>query len=101
MKYQDIVFTPYSDIGVNERDSINKHQEHINSNNYNGAASVANKTGKGFTASFFNAIRDRIRSFETFLLNKFVAEPGEYYSYNDPNEEEMPEGTELFIQILS
>lgn len=100
MVYQDIIFTPYSDTGVDEKTAINEHTELIKKNNLNGAASIAVKTGKGFTASFFNGFRERIRALEVFLLNEFVAEPGEYYSYNEPNEEEMPEGTEFFIQIL-
>lgn len=100
MNYNDINFTPYSDSGVDEKSAIDTHTELIKNNNLNDAASVATKTGKGFTASFFNGFRGRIRALEVFLLNSFIAEPGEYYSYNDPNEEEMPEGAELFIQIL-
>lgn len=100
MKYEDILFEPLSDIGVNEKEELETHNKKINNGNYNDAASVTEITGKGFTASLFNSIRNKIRVIELMILNEFVADEGEYFSYNAPNEEEMPKGTEVFIQLF-
>lgn len=100
MEYQDIVFTPYSDTGANDISIINEHKNLISQNKFNDAVTAAKQLGNGFTASFFNGLRARLRAIEVFILNEFIAENGEYYSYNEPNEEEMPEDAKIFIHLL-
>lgn len=100
MEYTDITFEPLSDTGANELDLINEHNRLLNNNYYSEASTIASSTKKGFTASLFNYIQERLRALEVFILNEYVAEPGEYYSYNEPNIDEMPEDAVFFIQII-
>lgn len=100
MEYTDIIFEPLSDTGVNELDLINEHNELLKNNKMSEASNLISGTDKGFKASLFDYIQERLRALEVFILNSFVAEDGEYYSYNEPNTEEMPEGAVFFIQII-
>jgi hypothetical protein len=99
MEYKDIVFEPLNDVGANELDIVNEHEQLLNNNDFDDAATLLSSTKTGFKASLFNYIQERLRALEVFILNEFVAEQGEYYSYNEPNIEEMPEDAVFFIQI--
>ena len=101
MEYKDIIFEPLSDTGANELDLINKHNELLKDNQYSEASALASSTGKGVKASLFNLIQNRLRALKVFFLNEFVADKGEYYSYNEPNVEEMPDDAVFFIQIVN
>lgn len=101
MNYQDIIFEPLSDIGAEATDLINEHENLINNNQFSDASTLLESTTKGFKASLFNLIQERLRALEVYLLNTFVADETEYYSYNEPNVDEMPEGAKFFIQIIS
>lgn len=100
MEYSDIIFTPLSDTGANELDLINEHDNLINNNQFGDASTLLSSTDKGIKASLFNYMQERLRALQVFILNEFVAEEGEYYSFNEPNIEEMPEGAVFFIQII-
>ncbi len=100
MEYTDISFEPLSDIGVDELDLVAQHNSLLKNNKYSDASALLSRTIKGFKASLFNLIQERLRKFELFILNSFVAEEGEYYSYNEPNVEEMPDGAIFFIQLI-
>lgn len=100
MEYKDIVFEPLSDTGANELDLINEHDNLINNNQFSDASTLLSSTDKGIKASLFTFIQERLRALELYILNEYIAEEGEYYSYNSPNVEEMPEGAVFFIQIL-
>ena len=100
MEYKDITFEPLSDTGANDIDSINEHNELLNNDSFSYAASLTASVGKGFTASLFNLIQEKLRALEVYILNEFVADEGEYYSYNEPNIDEMPDDAIFFIQIL-
>lgn len=100
MEYSNIVFTPLSDTGANELDLINEHDNLINKNQFSDASALSATMDKGIKASLFTYIQERLRALEVYILNEFVADEGEYYSYNEPNIEEMPENAVFFIQIL-
>ena len=84
------VFTPYSDVEIYDMDLVKSHDNLIQERNYEEAVSLADKklSGKGFRASFFNAIENKIKEFQVYLLNK-TATPDEYYSITKPTDEEM------------
>lgn len=82
MELKDIIFEPHSDMSADDA-------ELLNSNYYE----------KGFRASLFNSIQNKIRKLEEFLLNEFAAEKDEYYSYEEPDAKQM-DGKSFWIQIL-
>lgn len=56
----------------------------------------ADGTPKGFGASICNAMQNKIREIQIYLLNK-TASPDEYYALQEPTEEEM-QGKLFWIQ---
>lgn len=83
-------FTPYSDVEISDKESIKSHSNYVDNGYYEEAIVLADSklSGKGFRASFFNAIENKIKEFQVYLLNKTAA-PDEYYSLTEPTEEEM------------
>ena len=83
-------FTPYSDVEISDKESIETHNNYVDNGYYEEAITLADSalSGKGFRASFFNAIENKIKEFQIYLLNK-TALPDEYYSLTEPTEEEM------------
>ena len=83
-------FTPYSDVEISDKESIESHNNYVQDGYYEEAITLADSelSGKGFRASFFNAIENKIKEFQIYLLNK-TALPDEYYSLTEPTEEEM------------
>ena len=83
-------FTPYSDVEISDKESIESHNNYVDNVYYEEAITLADSelSGKGFRASFFNAIENKIKEFQVYLLNKTAA-PDEYYSLTEPTEEEM------------
>ena len=83
-------FTPYSDVEISDKESIESHNNYVNNGYYEEATALADSelSGKGFRASFFNAIENKIKEFQVYLLNKTAA-PDEYYSLTEPSDEEM------------
>ena len=93
-------FVPHSDISLSDMDDVNKHNNLIKQNNYSAATTLAHECAatisqKGVQASFFNAIEQKIRELQIYLLNK-TASPDEYYSLTEPSAEFMKENGYLF-----
>ena len=100
MELKDIVFSPHNDMGAEDTDIVTQHKNLIDSGNYSDATTLLNDNDyqKGFRASLFNSIQNKIRSVQEYLLNEFVADDDEYYSYTEPTDEQM-EGKTWWIQI--
>lgn len=85
-------FKLHSDIAIADLPAISVHKDLINKYEYTDATNSINNTeslnGKGFRSSFFNAIENKIRDLQIYLLNK-NASPDEYYSLTEPTDEEM------------
>lgn len=83
-------FTPYSDVEISDEELIESHNNYVDNGYYEEAITLADSalSGKGFRASFFNAIENKIKEFQVYLLNK-TATPDEYYSLTEPTDEEM------------
>ena len=99
MDYNDIIFDPLSDTGVNELELINEHNELLKNNKFSDASNLMSMTEKGFNAVLFNDMHNRLRKLGT-STKEYVAEKSEYYSNNEPNTDEMPEDAVFFIQII-
>ena len=99
MELRDIVFEPHRDMSADDIDLVLQHDSLISQKSYDNATALLNnnKYEKGFRASLFNSFQNKLRKFEEFLLNEFVAENGEYYKFTEPSEEEM-EGKQWWIQ---
>ena len=89
MDIQDFTFVPLSDVGAGDIDIINEHKKLIKEEKYSEATEYLNNQNfdKGFRASLFNEIQNKIRKLQLYLLNEFVAAPDEYFSDKEPDEE--------------
>lgn len=92
MSELNIKFEPHSDISISNETTVQSHTNYINQNLYTEAKNVVDSdtdmNGKGFRASFFNLINQKIQELQIYLLNK-TAEPYEYYSLTQPTVEFM------------
>ena len=88
MELRDIVFEPHSDMSADDIDLVLQHDSLISQKSYDNATALLNnnKYEKGFRASLFNSFQNKLRKFEEFLLNEFVAENDEYYKFTEPSE---------------
>lgn len=93
MEIKDIVFEPHSDMSAYDIDLVKQHDELIKQKSYDDATALLNNNeyDKGFRASLLNAFQNKLRKFEEFLLNEFVADDDTYYSYDEPTIEFMEE----------
>lgn len=93
MELKDVVFSPHNDMSAEDIEIVNRHKNLINTGNYSDATTLldSNDYQKGFRASLFNSIQNKIRSVQEYLLNSFVANDEEYYSYTEPTIEFMEE----------
>ena len=98
MEQKDIVFEPHNDMSAEDMEIVKQHQNLINAGNYSDATTLLdnNDYQKGFRASLFNSIQNRLRSVQEYLLNQFVAEDDEYYSYEEPTAEFMEENNYIW-----
>ena len=98
MEQKDIVFEPHNDMGAEDIEIVNQHKNLINTGNYSDATTLLdnNDYQKGFRASFFNSIQNKIRSVQEYLLNEFVADDDEFYSYEEPTAEFMEENNYIW-----
>lgn len=99
MELKDIIFSPHNDMSAEAAEIVIQHKNLIETENYDDATTLLdnNNYQKGFRASLFNSIQNKIRTVQEYLLNKFIAEDDEYYSYTEPTEEQM-EGKTWWIQ---
>lgn len=95
MKMKDIIFAPHNDIEANDMNIVLEHENLIKEYNYSGATTLLDNSDykKGFRASLFNSIQNKIRELQLYLLNEFVAEDDEVYKLTEPTDEEMNEKT--------
>lgn len=97
-------FEPYSDIAISNEETISSHSDYIKQGKYEEAQTLVNNdesmNHKGIRASFFNAIENKIKELQIYLLNK-VAAPDEYYSIEEPTKEFMEQHGYIFwIKVL-
>ena len=102
MELTDIIFTPSNDISADDIELLEEHKNLIQNNKFSDATALLDNKNyqKGFRASFFNLLEQKIRSIQEYLLNKIVAESDEYYSYEKPTKEFMEENGYVYWDQL-
>lgn len=90
MTTDDLKFIPHSDMSADELTIVTSHKELIQNQLYDESVSFLSGSNykKGFTAAVFNAIQNRLRKLQAYLLNKPSAETDEFYSITEPSPEE-------------
>ena len=101
MKLADIVFSPHNDMDANDLDIVKAHEKLINQRRFSSAVSTLNQNSynNGFRAELLNKIQNKIRNFQIYLLNEFVAKPDELFSYTEPTDSQM-DGKLFWIKPL-
>lgn len=99
MDFTNVNFVPHNDMHPDDIDLVEQHKNLIESKNLSGATTLLddNDYQKGFRASLFDSIEKKLQQIQIYLLNKYVAEPDEFYSIEEPSEELM-EGKTYWIQ---
>lgn len=99
MSELNIHFEPHNDISISNKVTLASHTDYTKQSLYERAKSVVDSdtgmNGKGFRASFFNTIHQKIQELQIHLLNKNAA-PYEYYSLTEPDQAWMKENGYLF-----
>ena len=87
MTKEDLRFEPHSDMTIEDKSIVEQHKNLIKNNQLSDATALLdnNNYQKGFRASLFNYIQNKIRMIQLYLLNELVAERDEYYSIEEPN----------------
>ncbi len=101
MEIKDIVFEPHNDMGIDDSDIVTQHKKIIDQNKFDDAYALLNNNNykKGFRASLFNSIQNKLRMLEVYLLNEFVAGSKEFYSLEEPDTAFMEEnGYDFWLQ---
>ncbi len=100
MELKDVVFSPHNDMSAEDTEIVTQHKNLIDTGSYSDATTLldSNNYQKGFRASLFNSIQNKIRTVQEYLLNEFAANDDEYYSYTEPTDEQM-EGKTWWIQL--
>ena len=98
MELKDIVFAPHNDMEIDDINILSEHENLIKQNRYDDATALLNNENytKGFRASLFNSIQNKLRKVQEHILNEHVAESDEYYSYEEPSSEFMEENNYTF-----
>lgn len=99
MTKEDLKFTPHSDMTLQDIETVISHSNLIDNGKFSDATTLLNNNGyeKGFRASLFNSIQNKLREIQIYLLNK-TAKPDEFYSVEEPSETDM-EGKSFWIQV--
>lgn len=86
MTEDDLKFTPHSDMSVDDIDVVNEHSNLISNNQFDDATALLNNSNyfKGFRASIFNGIQNKIRTVQEYLKEKEVVEKDEVLSDTEP-----------------
>ena len=71
MELRDFTFTPHNDMDIDDINVIAQHKNLISQGNYGDAGTLASNNGKGFIASLFNGIQNKIRTIQLYLLNEY------------------------------
>lgn len=89
MTEKDIYFSPHNDMEIQDVPTYEEHENLISENKFSDATTLLNNGyDKGFRASLFNSIQNKIRIIQLYILNK-TAEPDEFYSINEPSASQM------------
>lgn len=92
MTEADLKFKPHSDMSIYDQSIVNEHQNLIINDKLSDATTLLNEGNynKGFRASLFNDMQDKIHMVQEFLLNKEDVEyiPDEVVSDTEPIDSE-------------
>ena len=99
MDNTDIIFTPHSDMSLDNSTVVAQHKTLIDNSNYSDATTLLNNNNysDGFRASIFNLMEAKIQKIQLYLLNKF-ADPEDFYSVEEPTVAQM-EGKTYWKQL--
>ena len=99
MNTSDFVFTPHNDMDACNESIVREHSYKVNNQKYSEATIFLDEHNyqDGFRASLFNMIQNKIRKFQTYLLNEFNDDEDSFYSFTEPTPEQM-EGKKFWIQ---
>ncbi|MBD5537584.1 MAG: hypothetical protein HDQ99_19425 [Lachnospiraceae bacterium] len=100
MTQKNISFVPHSDMDIQDAPLVERHKNLIARNKLSEASSLLDNAGynKGFRAAICNAMQNKLRKIQIYLLNKSAA-ANEYYSITEPTDEEM-EGKTFWLQPI-
>lgn len=89
MTKDDIKFRPHSDMSISDQTIVNQHQNLIKNNQLSDATALLNDNGydKGFRASLFNNMQDKVRMIQEYLLTKEDEKKEEIISSAEPTED--------------
>lgn len=92
---------PISDTSISDKKMIEEHNRKLNTFHYSDAVNYLNDNNfhRGFRASVFNSLEDKIKKIQVYLLNKYVAASDELYSVDEPSKEQM-QGKAFWVQPL-
>lgn len=99
----DIIFTPLSDIGANEFDSIEEHKQLLNNEIFDGEALTAcleKVENKSMNASLFNSMQERIYKLGNYVANQTPIQY-EVFSEEDLDINLMTDGAVFFNKIIT
>ena len=91
MTKDDIAFIPHGDMDIDGAAINEGHRKLIQQSNYSDATSLLNEQGynKGFRASLFNSIQNKINVLQYYMQNEYTTENDSYYSDTEPTDEEI------------
>ena len=91
MTKDDIAFVPHSDMDIDGAAINGEHKKLIKQGDYSDATALLNEQGynKGFRASLFNSLQNKINTLQNYMQNEYTTENNSYYSDTEPTDEEM------------
>ena len=103
MELKDVVFEPHNDMSADNMEIVTQHDKLIKENKFSDATTLLDEGDyqEGFRAPLFNGIQNKIHKIQEHLLNKFVSDKDEYYSYDEPSTDFMVEhGYKYWCKII-
>lgn len=93
MNKTELNFEPHSDTGIEQLETIQKHKNLISNNKLSDATALLDNENYqlGVRASLLNYIQNKIRKFQLYFLNEYIADDDEYYSSTEPDVDFMKE----------
>ena len=90
MTIENLRFTPHSDMSIDGQAIVNQHQNLIKNNQLSDATTLLNNNNynKGFRASLFNNMQDKVRMIQEYLLTKEEEVKEEEISPTEPTNSE-------------
>lgn len=89
MTQDDLKFIPHSDMGIGDVAIVNQHNNLIKNKQFSDATNLLdnNDYQKGFRASPFNYMQEKINIIQNYLLTKEKVESNEIYSEIEPSKD--------------